>query len=191
MSHALTVVGLFANREDAEHAVRSLIQSSFPPEEVGYLEPTEVRELKNPARGAVKGVVAGAASGGAIGALLAAVGVGLIPGLGQVLVAGALVPVVTGVVLGGSTGAVTGGLLGATASGEDEPYFMEEVQAGRILVSVEVGDEAAETKAADLLRKSNALEVDSLGTVHLHARLRHPQIEDGQGGPRGGRTDPS
>jgi hypothetical protein len=102
-----------------------------------------------------------------------------------VLVAGALAPVVTGVVLGGSTGAVAGGLLGAIASGEDEPYFMEEVQAGRILVSVEVGDEAAETKAADLLRRSNALEVDSLGTVHLHARLRHSQTKGGRGRPQG------
>jgi hypothetical protein len=182
MSHALTVVGLFAHREDAEHAVRSLIRAGFPPEEIGYLEPTEVRESKNPARAAVKGVVAGAASGSAIGALLAAVGVGLVPGLGQVLVAGALVPVVTGAVLGGSTGAVTGGLLGATAGEEDEPYFMEEVQAGRILVSVEVGDETAEAKVADLLRTSNALEVDSLGTAHLHARLRHPQVEGGDGG---------
>src|SRR4030088_1013158 len=74
MSHALTVVGLFANREDAEHAVRSLIQSSFPPEEVGYLEPTEVRDLKNPARGAVKGVEAGGVSGGGVVALPGVVG---------------------------------------------------------------------------------------------------------------------
>ena len=70
--------------------------------------------------------------------------------------------------------------MGATAGEEDEPYFMEEVQAGRILVSVEVRDESAEAKVADLLHASNAPEVDSLGTAHLHARLRHPQVEGGE-----------
>jgi hypothetical protein len=57
---------------------------------------------------------------------------------------------------------------------------MQEVQAGRILVSVEVGDETAEAKVSDLLRTSNALEVDSLRTAQLHARLRHPQVEGGE-----------
>jgi hypothetical protein len=39
MAHALTVVALFANRENAEQAVSRLVRASFPPEHVGYLEP--------------------------------------------------------------------------------------------------------------------------------------------------------
>jgi hypothetical protein len=128
----------------------------------------------------VKGVAAGAASGAVLGGLLAAVGVGLVPGLGQVLVGGALVPVVVGAVLGSSTLAVAGGLIGAEASREEELYFMQEIQGGRILVSVEVEDPTAEEKAAEVLRRSDALEVDSLGTARLHARLRHPQLPDGE-----------
>jgi hypothetical protein len=176
-AHAITVVGLFADREDAERAIANLIQADFSPEYIGYLEPTDIRQLKNPAEGAAKGIATGAASGAVLGALLAAVAVGLVPGLGEVLVAGALVPVVMGAVLGGSTGAVAGGLLGAEASSEDELYFMEEIQAGRILVCVEVDDQTAEEKAAEVLRRSHALEVDSLGTARLHARLRHPQLD--------------
>jgi hypothetical protein len=174
------VVGLFAGREDAEQAIANLIQAGFSPEHIGYLEPPDIRQLKNPAEGAAKGIAAGAASGAFLGGLLAAVAVGLVPRLGEVLVAGALVQVVIGAVLGGSIGAVAGGLLGAEASSEDELYFMEEIQAGRILVSVDVDDQTAEEKAAEVLRGSHALEVDSLGTARLHARLRHPQLDPGK-----------
>jgi hypothetical protein len=85
-----------------------------------------------------------------------------------------------GLVTGGATGAVSGGLLGAAAGSEEEPFFMDEIQAGRILVSVEVPDSAAEARAAAVLSESDALEVDSLGTAHLHAKLHHPP------GPPGG-----
>jgi hypothetical protein len=182
MAHALTVVAVFAERHDAQHATSSLLQAGFPAEHIGYLEPADVQELKNPAKGAAEGIAAGGSSGAVIGGILGAVAVGLIPGVGEALVAGALVPVVMGVVTGGSTGAVAGGLLGTAASSEDEPYFMEEIQAGRILVSVEVPDTTAEANAGALLRESKALEVDSLGTAHLHAKLHHPQpnrTEDG------------
>ena len=40
-------------------------------------------------------------------------------------------------------------------------------------------DQTDEKKAANLLRGSHAMEVDSLGTTHLHARLRHPQPDSG------------
>jgi hypothetical protein len=116
----------------------------------------------------------GGSSGAVIGAVLGAVSAGLVPGVGAAVVAGALVPVVMGLVTGGATGAVSGGLLGTAAGSEEEPYFMEEIQAGRVLVSVEVPDSAADEKAAAVLRESDALEVDSLGTAHLHARLHHP-----------------
>jgi hypothetical protein len=181
MAHALTVVAIFAQRDDAQHAVSSLLQAGFPAEHIGYLEPTDVQDLKNPAKGAAEGIAAGASSGAVIGGILGAVAVGLIPGVGPALVAGALVPVVMGLVTGSSVGAVAGGLLGTAASSEDEPYFMEEIQAGRILVSVEVPDPAAEANAAALLRESEALEVDSLGTAHLHAKLHHPQPDRGEG----------
>jgi hypothetical protein len=181
MAHELTVVALFARRDDAHAAASRLVQAGFPAERVGYLEPTDVRHLRNPARGAAEGIAAGAGSGAVIGGILGAVAIGLIPGVGPALVAGALLPAVMGFVTGVSTGAVAGGLVGTAASSEDEPYFMEEIQAGRILVSVEVPDRASEAEAAALLRESEALEVDSLGTTHLHARLHHPQPDLGEG----------
>ena len=70
---------------------------------------------------------------------------------------------------------VAGALLDAEVGGDEDPYFMEEVQAGRILVSVEVPDAQAKEKAAGLSRESTPIEVDTLGTARLHAKLRHPQ----------------
>ncbi|PZR88878.1 MAG: hypothetical protein DLM67_19890 [Candidatus Nephthysia bennettiae] len=159
MGQALTVVAFFDRRKDAEHGVSSLVQAGFPPEQVGYLEPTEAPELKDPIRGVAGAIAIGASSGAVIGGALAAVTVGLVPGVGEALVAGALVPVLLAAVTGSSAGAVAGGLFGA----EDEPHCLKELQAGRILVSVEVADPAAEARAAALLGASNALEVDSLG----------------------------
>jgi hypothetical protein len=184
MAHARTVVALFGRRDDAQHAVTSLLQAGFPAEHIGYLEPTDVKELKNPAKGAAEGIAAGGSSGAVIGGILSAVAVGLVPGVGQALVAGALVPVVMGMVTGSAAGAVAGGLLGTAASSEDELYLLGEIQDGRMLVSVEVPDPGAEARAAGVLRESDALEVDSLGTAHLHARLRHPQPDRGEGAPQ-------
>src|ERR1700730_9026891 len=181
MAHALTVVALFARRDEAQHAATRLLQAGFPSDHIGYLEPTDVRELKNPAKGAAEGIATGGSSGAVIGGVAVAGAVGLLPGLRQARVGGALVPVVMGIVTGGAAGAVAGGLLGTAVSSEDELYFMEEIEAGRILVSVEVPDPAAEAKAAALLRESGALEGDSLGTAHLHASLHHPQPERGEG----------
>lgn len=177
MAHALTVLALFDGRESAEPAVRGLVQAGFSAEHVGYLEPRDVQQLKNAGKAFAEGILGGASSGAVIGGVLAAVAVGLIPGIGEVLVAGALLPVVMGAMTGSSTGAVAGGYLGAAAGGEEEPYFMQEVQAGRVLVSVEVPDTVCQAKAETLLTESGALEVDNLGTTHFHARLHHPEPE--------------
>jgi hypothetical protein len=179
MGHERTVVALFARREDADQAITRLIESGISPEQIGYLEPLDERELKNPAKGAAEGIAVGATSGAVIGGVLAAVG--LIPGVGPALIAGALLPVVLGTATGAATGGAMGGLLGADLSSDQELYFMEEVQAGRILVSAEV--EGGEAEAMRVLSNSAALEVDRLGTTKLHARLRHPPSIAAKGSP--------
>src|ERR1700730_118835 len=101
MAHALTVVALFARRDEAQHAATRLLQAGFPSDHIGYLEPTDVRELKNPAKGAAEGIATGGSSGAVIGGVLGAGAVGLIPGVGEALVAGGLLPVGRGVGSGG------------------------------------------------------------------------------------------
>ncbi len=184
MTEERTVVALFARRKDAHQAITRLIEKGISPERIGYLEPMDEQDVNNPAKAAAKGIEAGAASGAILGGVLAAAAVGLIPGVGPGLVAGSLVPVVLGLGAAGgaATGAVAGGLLAVDMSSEDEPYFMQEVQAGRFLVSVEV--EGDEDGVATLLSSSKALEVDRLGTATLHARLHHPSANDAKGNPQ-------
>lgn len=170
MAHERTVVALYANREDAQKAMTRLAESGIPQEHIGYLEPVDERELKNPARGAAEGIAAGTTSGAVVGAILASVMVAMVPGIGPALVAGSLLPAVLGAVAGGAAGGTVGGLLGTDLAGDDELFFMQEVHAGRILVSAEV--ERGEDETAKLLAESGALEVDRLGTAKLHARLR-------------------
>jgi hypothetical protein len=178
MAHGKTVVALYARREEAERAISSLLESGIAPERIGYLEPVDERQLKDPGKGAAEGIAVGATSGAVIGGLLGAAIVSLIPGVGPALAAGALLPVVMASFTGAATGAVGGLLVGTDLASDEEPYFLQEVQAGRLLVSVEV--EGEEEGVVALLRDSGALEVDRLGTATLHARLRHPQPDGGE-----------
>ena len=172
MAHERTLVALFAHHADAERAIARLLESGIRSERIGYLQAMDVRKEKNPAKAAAEGLAVGATSGAIIGEILAAAAIGLVPGVGPAFVAGALLPVLlAGPLTGAVSGAVAGGLIGAESS-EEEPYFIQEVQTGRVLVSVEVGNE--EDAAAVVLRDSGAFEVDNLGTATLHTRLRHP-----------------
>ena len=159
-THQRTLIALFEHRSDAEWAITRLIGSGVRPEHIGYLQPIDIGDERNGLKGAAEGIAAGATSGAIIGGIIAAAVIGLVPGVGPALVAGAL------------SGAFVGGLIGGEVDSEEEPYFMQEVKSGRILVSVEVTNE--EGGASAVLRDSAALEVDSLGTATLHARLRHP-----------------
>ena len=151
---------MFEHRSDAERAITRLIRSGVRPEHIGNLQPIDIGEERNGAKGAAEGIAAGATSGAIIGGIVAAATIGIVPGVGLALVAGAL------------SGAFVGGLMGGEADSEEEPYFMQEVKSGRILVSVEVTND--EGSASAVLRDSPALEVDSLGTATLHGRLHHP-----------------
>lgn len=176
MSQYKTVLALFAQREDAHQAISRLTGSGVNPASIGYLEALDERDDKNPARGAAEGITIGAASGAVIGGVITAAAVALIPGVGPALVAGALLTVVMGTATGAAGGAVAGSLVGTGLNSDEEPYFMQEVQAGRTLVTVEVENGGSEV--AKLLSTRAALEVDSLGTATLYARLRHP-LRDG------------
>jgi hypothetical protein len=153
------VVGLFADREQAELAIQALASAGFPVERIGYLAPGEASEPpygQNVVKGAIGGGAAGTLAGGILGAAVA----GLIPGVGPVLAAGSLVAVLSGAATGGGAGIVGGGLLGASAAEVHGVYYAQEVRAGRSLVSVEAGERAAE--ARDILRTAGAF--DAAGT---------------------------
>lgn len=163
-----TVVALFADRGGADQSITRLLAQGFRPEHIGVLGPDDVRSRKNPAKRGLKGVLVGGLAGAVAGGLLGTFAVGL-PDVG-----GAILAAVVGIGLGGYAGAILGDFFGNDSGGEDEIYFVEEIQAGRVLVSAEVVDREGETRALSVLQESDALEVDSLGSRLLRRQLHHP-----------------
>lgn len=100
----------------------------------------------------------GAVGGGIVGGLVGAVAALLIPGIGPALAGGIIVTAIGGAAIG----AVTGGLLGAFAGmgipREEAHHYQRELEAGRVLVTVQANDQSAE--ALDILRQHGAQTVE-------------------------------
>jgi len=157
------MVALFTSQADAERALSMLADAGFRPEEMGFLGPHEVQEPDH-ARRQAAGIGGGAVAGSLAGGLLGAAAVSAIPGIGPVITAGALLPIVMTAVTGGAAGGTIGSLLTAAVSKDELLYFMQEVQAGRSLLSVTT--DRAEL-ARQLLVQSGAMEVAHVGRLTL------------------------
>ena len=164
-----TVVALFASRDEADGAVAGLLKVGFRAEDIGSAERSDVRKSSSSRKRGKAGIVLGASSLAVAGGVTGPLVVGLSSIVGAALAA------LVGLAFGGYAGAVLGGLFSADAGSDDEPYFMREIRAGRVLVSAEVADYAGESRAAAVLHDNNALEVDSLGSAHLDVEVHHPE----------------
>lgn len=169
-----TVVALFATRDDADRGITGLLNVGFPSEDVGVLEPDDLRRWKKPARRRLDWGAVGATLGAFAGGLMGALGVGF-PDITGTVVGG-----VTGVGLGAYAGAVVGGLFGSDPDRDQEPYFLQAIRAGRILVAAEVSDGERAVRAAAVLLESRAQEVDNVQAGILRAKVHHPTVTAGR-----------
>ncbi len=162
---ARTVVAIFDNFQTANDAVRELVDSGFPRDNISIIANNSRGEYgyyaasdEGPAAvdndtvadetgaGAGVGAGIGAAIGG-IGGLLVGLGALTIPGIGPVIAAGPLavaLSTLTGAGVGAVAGGVTGGLLGALIGlgvpEEEAEYYAEGVRRGGVLVTVQADD---------------------------------------------------
>lgn len=160
---ARTVVAIYDNFQMANDAVRELVDSGFPRDNISIIannqrgefgntssSTTTTRQADNVAdetgAGAGVGAGIGAAIGG-IGGLLVGLGALTIPGIGPVIAAGPLavaLSTLTGAGVGAVAGGVTGGLLGALVGlgvpEEEAGYYAEGVRRGGVLVTVQADD---------------------------------------------------
>ncbi|NNL85063.1 MAG: hypothetical protein HKP27_05395 [Myxococcales bacterium] len=158
------ITGLFPNEEAAGAAVRSLIEESFSPSEIGVLcatqagaHPVELEHKTGAATGAAAGGVLGATLGG-VGAALVAVGAVAAPGIGLVA-AGPLVAALEGAL----AGAAGGGFLGTLAGlgfWEEDVSIPDRLKEGAILVGVTATGERKRA-AERTLRKAGAQRIYS------------------------------
>src|SRR5712691_11871923 len=126
-----TVAGLFGSRSEAELALRKLEEAGFGPGQVSVSTP----RVRRRGHYGLK-VVAGIAVGALLGALIGAVATGMVPGVRPLVPGNLLATFVFAAVAGASGGGVVGALLAMAASGDRALYYEQEVESGRILVSV-------------------------------------------------------
>jgi len=158
-----TVVGVFRNRDDAEHAIDELHRMGFRDEEIGFaargddhsVTHTTTDRAGDTGSGALSGAIAGAGIGGFIAAAAAV----LIPGFGPVLAGGILATVLGGAAVGAAAGGIMGALIGLGVPEEEAHYYESEFNEGRILVTVKAGSRYAE--ARDVLFHHGAYDVEN------------------------------
>ena len=174
-----TILAVYSTLGAAERAVHSLVDAGYPRPDIGLA----ARDIDNQAERTVKGNIAGgedveAAEGAGFGALvggLTGLVLGLtaitIPGIGAIIAAGPLAALLggtTGAAIGATAGAVTGGvtasLIDLGVFEEDAGYYAESVRRGGALVSVTVHDPDKVSRAAEILRNHNPVDVEYRAT---------------------------
>jgi uncharacterized membrane protein len=173
---AQTIIGVFPTQNDANQAINDLQAAGFDPKNISIIvkNSNQAQEMSentesNVAGGAVKGGLIGALAG-----LLIGIGAIAVPGVGALLIGGPIVAALgmSGVAAATASGAVTGilagGLVGALVNlgvSEDQAKKYESsVKSGSILLMVPVVDEGQSTQVQDLMRKSNASQIDTFNS---------------------------
>ena len=146
-----TAVGVFADRLQAETAIKGLQGAGFRPDQIGIAIRKEGKgdtASKNELSPHVeRGAATGAAAGAALGAVTGAAVAGLIPGLGPVIATGVLAGILGGTALGAAAGGLLGALVGMGVPEEDARYYDREFIAGRVIVAVQAAGRSSEAAA--------------------------------------------
>jgi len=172
MTH--TVLAVFNNREDAEHAINDLKDSGYNPKDISIVmkDKKEAEHLsENTGTDVAGGAVSGATTGAVLGGLAGLLAAFVIPGLGAFLIGG---PIAAALGLGGAaastvsgaaTGALAGGLLGALtglgASEESAKHYEERVQKGGILVAIPARESRVD-EVKELLEDYDASDIETV-----------------------------
>jgi hypothetical protein len=164
-----TLVALYRNFADAQHAVDDLLNSGIDRNMISLVannatgEYTDyVSDDDDDAVTADQGAAFGAASGGIIGAL-AGLGALAIPGIGPVIAAGPLIAALTGGAVGALAGAPTGGLVAGLVkthhiTDTDAEVYAEGVRRGENLLTVQV-EEPLVSRTRDILNKYSPTDI--------------------------------
>jgi hypothetical protein len=169
ISDRLTIVGIFANRSDAQRAVNELRQNNFREDQIGVISPGT--EFGIPAAEAsaadaathskiAEGAAIGAATGAGIGALWAlGIAASVLPPIGPVIAGGLLMSVLASAGGAAAVGTLVGALIGLGVPEEEARFYEGEVTAGRTLVTVKPDGRNFEADA--ILRRNGAYDMQT------------------------------
>ncbi len=132
---AETVMGVFANRPQAEAALEVLRTQGFTADEVSVV----AADIPKPEDDKGEGLATGAAVGGVIGGVggwLLSAALLTVPVIGPVLAAGPLVAALGGAAVGASTGGLVAGLTAHGVSDGDAQQIEGQIRDGGALIMV-------------------------------------------------------
>jgi uncharacterized membrane protein len=163
---ARIVVAMYDRVQDAQEAVKALVDAGFQKEDVSLVVNDTLNTTHRPESEALEGDVSptavGAGTGmviGGITGLLAGLGTLMIPGIGPVLVAGPLLTMLAGMGMGAAAGGFLGALVDLGIPEEQAGYYAEGVRRGGSLVSIRTADDRA-LDAVDILNRYSPVDVN-------------------------------
>ena len=134
------IVGVFAQRSDAQRAVSALRQAGFGEHEIGMISQNKdgaVTTHDGDGNNAAEGAAVGAATGVGVGALWAlGIAAGVLPAIGPAIAGGLFASILTSAAGGAAVGGLIGALVGLGIPEEEAEFYESEVKAGRTIVTV-------------------------------------------------------
>jgi hypothetical protein len=161
-----TVVGLFRVRTEADRALGKLKEAGFGPDRVAISTP-QFRRRGNYFTKVLVGILIGTL----LGALLGAIATGMVPGMRPLMTGNVPATFLLAAVAGAATGFIAGMLVSMAASGDRALFYEQEVESGRILISVSGQDL---DRARLIMQRSGAMESEP-----VEAPLERPRPESG------------
>lgn len=158
------VVGVFDQPDQADGAVRELLEQGYPADRVGVVRRAAGSPpgLDADQTAADEGMAAGAAVGGVLGGgagLALSLSALAVPGIGPILAAGPLIAALAGAAVGGAAGGLLGSFLGMGIPESEAREYESAVRQGGIFVSVatDSADEAERVQAQLTARGARAV----------------------------------
>jgi len=174
-----TVVGVFADRQQADRAVDELRKAGFRDDQIGvamrYDEGatgSSTSATDDDDSHAGSGAMAGALTGLGLGTL-AGLGVlsGIIPVIGPAIAAGTLGVILSNAAAGAGIAGLVGALIGAGIPEHEANYYQSEFESGRTIVTVQASGRADE--ASTILRRHGAYDMSTSGATGTATSSSH------------------
>lgn len=146
------VVGVFAERSEAQQAIESLLRAGFKEGQIGVVSHDarvvvtagapgpSIAEL-SPEAGGAAGALPGVR---VVGLWTVSIAAGMIPGIGPVIAGGFLASPLANAVAGAAADSLVAAMIGMGASEDDARRYEGELRAGRTIVIVQTNERRSE-----------------------------------------------
>src|SRR5947209_1934142 len=186
MTDRSTVVGVFADRVQAERAIEALHRAGFTDEQVGFVRRGEDTGTNDGEKRTDEGAnfTSRVIGGGALGGILGAAAALLIPGFGPAIAGGILAAVLGGVAVGAAAGGILATLTSIGIPEEEARFYQKELEADRTIVTVKAP--TAQAEALEILRRNGAYDATTrFGEFNARPPLRpYGSAEPGDNEPQ-------